>query len=420
MTLPIIQFDRSRTERYQFCPRARWYGYEMDGIGLEREALAVPLLTGGQVHKGLEHLLVNARQHPQNGLAYKVDATEVDSAVYVALKEYDSQVADRGIDEAGVVGESNRAMIEALIRGYALVSLPSLLERFGVLGVECEEEAWWEVDRLTHSTVGPMATNTMPDEELQKVRLLARLDALLKRKADGATFVLSFKTCSAADQWWVEGFLYDNQSQSECIAAEARLGHPVDGVIVQGLIKGPRKVKYLDQWHNSSPLIWGWWNEDKNEWAIEYEWVDEAGLTRRLGKGFRRTPVWSHYPGGVAGWLEKVASERLSVLQGCFIELSPILRSDWERQQWVRQTLSQEVRVAESAQLVNSEQDSVAKQHLLDIHFAKHSAGGNCIRPSKCQFHSLCWSAAGQAPLESGYRYRTFNHKTEAEYARKG
>jgi hypothetical protein len=49
----------------------------------------------------------------------------VGDAVALALAEYDSQVAERGIDEPGVVGESNRAMIEALIRGYALVSLPA-------------------------------------------------------------------------------------------------------------------------------------------------------------------------------------------------------------------------------------------------------------------------------------------------------
>jgi hypothetical protein len=52
--LPIIQFDRSRVETWQSCPRKRYYAYSYEGIGLEREALSIPLLTGGQVHKGLE------------------------------------------------------------------------------------------------------------------------------------------------------------------------------------------------------------------------------------------------------------------------------------------------------------------------------------------------------------------------------
>jgi hypothetical protein len=307
-----------------------------------------------------------------------------------------------------------------------------LLERFEVLGVECEEEKWWEIDvpHVEHKCATdslsilagggmgelPQPARLVCTKLVQKVRLLARLDALLKRKADGATFVLSFKTCSAADQWWVEGFLYDNQTVSECLAAEARLGHKVDGVIVQGLVKGARKVKHEDQWHNSSPLIWGWRNEEKGEWAARYEWTDEAGLSRRLGKGFRRAPVWREYEGGVAKWVERLANENADLLAESFVELPAMLRSQWEVDQWQRQTLAQEIRIAESAQLVNSEADSVAKLHLLDIHFPKHSAGQNCIRPSKCSMHSLCWSAAGQDPLNSGYRYRTFNHPQEKDH----
>lgn len=52
-----VYTDRSRTESYQRCNRLRFLNYHEAGTGIESAKKALPLVVGGAVHTGLEHLL---------------------------------------------------------------------------------------------------------------------------------------------------------------------------------------------------------------------------------------------------------------------------------------------------------------------------------------------------------------------------
>jgi len=151
-----------------------------------------------------------------------------------------------------------------------------------------------------------------------------------------------------------------------------------------------------------------------------YEWTDLSGQHRRLGKGYRKVPVWRAYPGGVAAWINHVWGEDASAFDDLFVELEPILRSDYEIERWKRQTLPQIQQREIAALSIKVMQDAGDPMHTaepaLDEYFPMHTSSGNCIWPRRCTYWSLCHGTAAADPLGSGeFQPRVPHHPVPVE-----
>jgi hypothetical protein len=425
--------DRSRFITAQFCPRKRFLEYEWDGTGLSRVKQAIPLAIGICVHAGLAELL--------QGVA-------VDDAVKEALIEYDSEVKRRGLEmdpkeDAAYVYNESRALIEALIRVYAIVALPQLFLSYDVL--EVEREDLWE-------SFAP------------GIGWMSRADGLLRERETGDLYVLSFKTAAQWDSRTDRQNTHDVQGLSEVAAIENRLAEwwkivraPGDmlhtlapsgslpetnltygswlrdldapprilGVKMVYLLKG-RREEYPDdsgQWVTSSPLIRGWYREGitGTEFAWRYKWFgpdtypDSGKLCgHTLGKGWKRFNVWEH-PGGVKAWIDLLASGTVQPDAGdplatIVYEPQPYYRNQQDLEDWHQQAAAQEGNIATCAFSVAIETPSILRQ-VLNSNFPQHRH--SCDYPSKCQFQEICFGDQTMLtnPLASGlYERRVPNH----------
>ena len=416
LTFPIVvPFDRSRVEDDQKCPRLRFWRYEYNGIGLESTKLNQHLLFGGAVHDALRTIL---------GWVSKNDTLPTDEVISIAVmaaqKDMRIAVRDRGlslevesIEQDSFTGEFTKVvsdvswiveqycdLLEALVFGWCLIRLPKILDDYRIIEVENEKRLLLHTHR----------------SDVQLV-FLSRADALLERRSDSSLVILNFKTTKEARKWWIEQWATDQQTISEVLPIEYERGQIVAGVLIEGLIKGQEYVEYPkgsgNKWHNS-PLIWAWHKEgdgiNPDEWRAKYDWVDEAGNKRTLGKGFSRVLVSAAYPGGIRGWLHHLWTTEPNTLTGQFVSPPLVSRSSNEITEWLTQIKHREVAIYETKELLNNAPDDAADVIMAES-FPKHTGNARCHFPSRCSCYELCWGSAGGDPIGSGlYQIRQPNH----------
>lgn len=409
----LVAFSRSPIEDWEKCPRKRYLGYHWGGRGIERTTLNLDLSIGITTHAILARTLMMVRD-----LGY--NQTEFVNIVSAELEAFERNLRQRGVqlemssgyeqDEEGniQVAAGNLDFIVGLWRCWIAsacdmwvsLRLPHLIQEYVIVTVEEEEEL------------------LLPGTNLL---FLSRLDALLQRRSDGEYFILNFKTVGEANGWWLEQWRHDMQTLSEMLPIEAKLGQRVSGVLIEGIVKGRKSVQYpkdSGQWYNSSPFCWAWKKSAAPpfppEYAGRYEWNDMTG-NHRLGKGWQRTPVFQDPDMGGNRWMLWLLQHDPQLVEQQFVALPPILRQDYEVDQWLRQAKARESAIAYHADLIQLATDDEEARNLLDAHFPMHTGGGNCIRPNQCQFYNICWGPARHDPLNSGYQIRKPNHPKEAE-----
>ena len=205
---------------------------------------------------------------------------------------------------------------------------------------------------------------------------------------------------------------------SEVLPVEAERGVKLGGVLIEGLVKGRKSVQYPREsgnWYHSNVLTWAWRKVgspplEEEQWAAKNTWTDEYGKPRKLGKGWQRVPAWRDYPGGIKAWVEWVLQYEPGAAESCFVTIPPILRDEHEIEEWKESTVRQEVTVRDSRFLLKEHPEKLA------VLFPKHTANGNCVRPSECPFLDCCWGVSGDDPLGSGrFQRRVPNHPQELE-----
>lgn len=218
MTVPIYT-DRSRYLEAQRCLRARWYGYEIgrDAAanrpgGITKAALSIPLSTGTYVHVGVTDLL----DWVNSGLQSNEWPDATNRAVNNALSLYRDEATARGLDidtpsELAETINEQSALIEALIRAWALNRLPALLAEYEVVEVEAEKVLPFEY-----------AWGSNPGEG-SAIHFQSRADALLRKRDDGSLVVYSLKTAATWDERKEREFLHDVQGLSEPAAIDDKL-----------------------------------------------------------------------------------------------------------------------------------------------------------------------------------------------------
>ena len=395
--------------------RKRYYAYHFAGMGIERVTLSLDLTVGIYTHAILADVLNMLRQR-------RFDDVKLQEIIACGCRMFDQEVRQRGLalelasgyeqDEAGKINvqaptidftiQLYSAWMRNSVTAWCAIRAPYYVQNYDIIEVEKEEEMMLDNQRLL---------------------FLARTDAVLRRHTDGELFVLNFKTVGEPNDWWREQWRHDMQTLTEMLPIEARLGQRVSGVLIEGLVKGKKNIQYpkdSGQWWSNSPFCWAWVKPGQapfpSEYAAKYEWIDQAtGYTRRLGKGFTRTPIWNDTI-GVQGWLQWLYENAHDVVEQQFIGLPPILRSQPEIDQWLRQNTVRELAIHEMADATKVSQGE-DHQNMLDWCFPMSTSGGNCIRPSKCPFYDLCWGAGtADERLGSGeFMLRQPNHPKEAE-----
>jgi len=422
--MSIHYFDRSRTEIDHRCPRRLYWEYYFDGKGLQPIKLNQHLAFGGAVHEAIASILRYCRDFDA-----LLDMGQVHTAIknaqsvlrdeFVQAKGFQSEpILEEGFDGQLVQVTQDQTwlidhycdLLEGLVVGWCLVRLPLLMQQYRVVQVETEEQLNFLVP-------------DGPGESLY-LRFLSRPDAILERRTDGALVILSLKTVSQVNQMWLENFKTDQQTISEVLPVEFRLGKEVAGVQVEGLTKGPQAVDWprgSGHKHHASPLIWGYLTEAGGldlEWKARYEWTDEAGNSRRLGKGWNRQRIAERYPGGIAEWVGWLYQNDPELLRAQFPSPPLISRSANELEEWQTQVKYREIEVANALVQLKSwdgyeETQQFVKDQLLAQAFPKHTDGCayDAQYHSKCPCYSLCWGSEGQDPLGCGsFKYRVSNH----------
>ena|ERR1039458_3623777 len=409
----IHYFDRSRMETDHRCPRRLYWEYYFDGKGLQPVKLNQHLAFGSAVHISIAYILDYCKK--QDNLP---DGVWIRDAIGAGQMDIQSRFREaKGFQaptilEEGFEGELIQVtdgqtwlvdhycdLLEGLVVGWCLVRLPLLMQQYRVVQVETEERLI-----LTPNLV----FNSRPD-------------AIFERRTDGALVILSLKTVSQVNQMWLENFKTDQQTISEVLPVEARLGREVAGVQIEGLVKGAQAVDWprgAGHKHHASPLIWGYLKEEgglAEDWQAKWEWKDEAGNNRRLGKGYNRQRISERYPGGIPAWVAYLEQHENELLRAQFPSPPLISRSANELEEWQTQVKYREVQVA-NALVEISEPTNQGKELFIEMLaqvFPKHtsSCAYDAQFHSKCPQYDNCWGSTGNDPIGSGmYKYREPNH----------
>ncbi len=460
--------DRSRILTHQSCPRRRYFEYEVptsgDVNGVRPQRLDMNLLLGSAFHAGIECLLYYSMCHPANPMP---DQEEIDNAVDYCLNGgkgwggYWPQVKSIGLslepeEDASYVYYEQAALVEALVRAYAIFVLPQVLDRFQVVDVEREERADFSIPGFT-------------------LHFLARVDGILLDKATGEIFILSLKTAKEWGKREDDSARHDMQGLSETRVVEQRLakwheevmswkveeveppigpwpdanqidwpriekecgvprwfyeraiaGAPptVSGVIMQYALKGRREnsPKGSGKYCFNNALIRPWKKADDlnfgGAYAIRYEFQDQMGGNHRLGKGWNRVNIWEDM--GVKKWIDLVASTEIqgfgpgSAIAAQFILPIEYFRNTEDMDRWERQVVAQEKRVTEGRVIMKAVTGTPNFETRLDEEFPMHTRA--CDWPTKCSFQEVCFGPKAYLhdPLSSGlYTIRTANHPAE-------
>lgn len=447
------EIDRSRIIAAQTCPRSRWLGYEIFGKGLQRIRKSLPLQFGSAFHEGAELLLAGdvegAVQKAHQFLTEQFEAQQIG---------FDGETPTDVVKAMEYGREEQIALAEALIRGWAAFEMESFLDAFEVIEVEREGRATLKEGMNYNLLYSLPANDAQKAEGIESVDyysasgsgeelvLLFRPDALVREKASGDLFVVSWKTCATFGKRNVDQSRHDQQSISEVWGIQNAqcedegcdhhgtshgCNNPkkIEGVLYKWIVKGRRT---LDDWDGlykqDSPLIYGWMklgqSPEDADWSWKYSWSDPdevnektgRAVGHKLGKGWKKVPIWREYPGGVKQWIADLAAQRINprhqnALESTFPQATPVERRADEVQSWKRQIIHQELDIANKIKTVEAA-DEESRGEILDLLFPQYSH--SCHSYSGCSFIPICWEGVKAEPGEL-YQIRVPNHVESKE-----
>jgi hypothetical protein len=367
-TFPMRFTDRSRIVRDWECPRARYLGYELDGKGIAPSSTSLELWLGTALHDGLAAL---ARSQP-GGASIDEIASAVHAQVYDALAAVPvGEVPDA---DTRTFAAEQAALVEGLVRGFYRQVWPRLLAE------------GWRIVAVEQEVSLPLGAN---------LTFMSKPDLVIASPDDEWWYV-EYKSTSSKKAQWVDSWSTAVQLHSGCKAVEATLGHPVAGVIVQGLYKG-----YESYGRQNSPFCYAYVRAGQPPFRQEEVRYDYAS-------GFRRQPVWER-PGGVREWVAGMPDD---ILTDQFPQTPPIFLKEELVDGFLKQVEAREAEIADAHEWIaehpEDREDIMAK--VFPQHFDKcQPAWGR-----GCSFKRICHGRV-EDPLTSGFSWREPHHTPELE-----
>lgn len=353
MSNKIIYISPSRVETDWKCRRARYWGHEFDGVGLEPVTGANELIFGGLIHEGLAEI------------AFRTLNGRGD-----AIEDLTQDIASKVRNELGAIaGEMRSRELAALAEGLLLAFHHHIWPRLmgGYEIVEIEREFFLPLDETDAYTL----------------TFRCRPDLILRHRVTGKLWYFEYKTTSNDSPKWINSWLRAVQLHVGCTAASDELGEPVEGCVVIGLYKGYDKYGRLN-----SPFTYGF---------------KKAGVPAITADQFRYeyTPKWERIfiPDHMtmAEWVGGMPQE-MALAQ--FPETPPMFVREDLIERFLEQQKYRERDVIEamSGDLMDDVMDRVFPQTFSQC----TPAWGR-----ECQFHPACWmSHVGRDPVGSGYYVR--------------
>jgi len=424
-----METDRSRIIAYQTCPRQRFYAYHLNGTGLQRIRKSLPLQFGSAFHVGSQWLLT------QKDIEYAVleAKTFLEAQFSAHAVGFDNELPDDAQKALEYGQQEQMALAEALLRAWWAYEGESFLQNFEVIEVEKEGRAILNSATRLHS----YELMHEVEERNDALTLLLRPDALIRDRASGDLYIVSWKTCATFTKRTVDQCRHDMQSMSEVWGVESTFGEPphdhcVEGVLYKFIVKGRRtKDDWDGLYKQDSHLIYGWRKlgaaAEDAEWSWRYAWTDPEdvnpktgrAVNHKLGKGWMKVPIWREYPGGVKQWIADIASgsvfpRHMDALGAVFPQALPVERRADEVESWKRQIIHQETQISMKAEAVEYSPTPKIKETMLDIHFPQSTH--SCHSYSGCPFIPVCWEGV---PAEVGeiYQIRSANHPEGKGYS---
>jgi len=361
------------------------------GTGLQRTRKSLPLQFGSAFHEGAEHLLQgNVEEAILRAFLFLEQALNGGTS-------FDGE-QPANVEAAMAYGrEEQMALAEALLRGWWAYEGKEFLEQFEVMEVEREGRA----------------------DLANDLTLMFRPDALVREKASGDLFVVSWKTTAAFSKRNIDQSRTDMQSMSEMFGLEANGSGKIEGILYKHVVKGRRSLDKFDNlYKQNTPLIYGWLKRgdtpEMDEWSWAYEWEKEDGSgSSRLGKGWRKVPIWREYEGGVKAWIDDLHHQRvfprhLSALASVFPVQTPVERRVDEVESWRTQVVQQELEIADKLEVLRPYLlVGDPPKELLDRLFPQYTH--SCHSFLGCAFLDSCWNGAPAQPGDL-YQIRLSNH----------
>ena len=387
------------------CRRKRFLEYHAKGMGIQKVGMAVGLSTGSLFHKMLEGVTKYISENKKT-----IPEEELDKVISASQEDYTKECRERPLVSPAPEAESRRqaALAESLARGWVHYRLPRLLERYEIIASEKEE---W-------ITLG------------NGVKIMRRSDAVLRRREDGALFVMDFKTTgrSITDKI-LENWKYAFALHADALSVEQNMGSPCMGVLIELVCTGGRNkttkeaVNHPTGVISYSKFVRGYRypespiNMARGISGSATTWVHSLKPTKgKIWNSFELSdgegPEEGAYPGGVKAWVaEKITDE---VFQETFFSHT-INKTQTEMERWAKQTSAQELFIREGLEAMKTDPEGT-----LDRYFPGNFDQGCHNHPlyhNKCNMFDCCFGNKGIDELinEGTYKQREPHYEKEIE-----
>lgn len=357
-----IFWDRTRRERDQKCARSRWHSFEAGGRGYSLRRQSPHLALGIALHGGIEGIL-------------RGDRGAVQEALFVYSCYLDSVWADHANKDAII--RERMGLLNGFLIGFERLVLPNLLLEYELVLVESSQV-------LDHNGI----------------RYGFKPDVILRRRADGTLWYIDWKSTAKVDRKWLASWHKAIQLHLAAYAYEQVLGERIEGVIVQGFLKGR-----LDDDQLSSPLLNGWHKPaDPPLLPALY-----AATRPKEWKGWKAINCWDM--GGQEAWFDLLGDQLLSQ----FPRTEPIFLEREIVESTLRQAAWREKEIAAAKSVLLGDSSEEVKQSLLERVFPQNFGQCEPAWGEPCDYCHLCWSPEiAEDPEGSGlFVPREPHHSTE-------
>jgi hypothetical protein len=382
-----IDVSRSELDTRATCETKNFTEYHYAGTGITKVKQALPLASGIALHEANALVLES----------YMVTGTvALDAAIQHGLNGYHEKILKSGIANADpehlsfTAGEQ-KALIEALIRGWRRYRVPDIAEQYDIIEVEKEHRVHLAYD----------------------VYQQVRFDAVLQPKSTRYIVVMDEKSTANEGADWAERLRRSSQTHLYVPAAEDIFGMYVAGVQYEGMFKGARRKgtgKWADRKLQGSPLVYGYKGPDK-EGNTAYQ---VEGTTR---KGWEKFAVWEEEGMTVERWMDEFISP--DILKGLYQSVPPWrpLDSDMEdnRKLVAQREIEWRLKIEPGINLSITDPAAVpewASKNLLKNRGACLMYGGD----HRCPMWDFCYNRTVAAdPLGSGIYQPREDHHADVE-----
>lgn len=385
MTTEPTKTSRSRYVAYANCARYGLLAYDFagPGQGLESVTASLPLVTGIVVHEVLGRIL---------------KGEDIELVLDEEIGKYKADVIERGLrfedSDTTFLLKEQETLLRGTVYAWCEIRLPAILKEYEIVTVE--KEMKWVMSTATVE-YGDGGSQTETPGVIDQIRC----DLLARRRLDGGLFYFEWKTTTTGGEDWAKQWEHNTQLLLNTLAIEEILGERCEGVIIEGILKGRRKIDdsssspFFNQRIQQSPLCYGWKNSTTNAYRSKYT----------SAKDWWKVATWEEMD--VRKWVSEVMPE--DEKRKLFAPVPAI-----------RPNLKQLTRAKK--QVIAVEQERTAKLHFVrnggDIDLAFPMNDDHCFRywGNVCEFEKICFSEEVAAdPIGSGLYQLKKDHHAEEE-----